>query len=91
MFHINDLLGKVVTIRSIAGNEFLGVLQAWNPEKGVLTVQKPLTVALDQDQVVLVPFAVTSSDPLVFFPSAGMVVMSTQTDVANTYLEHVNT
>lgn len=87
MFHIKDLVGQVITIRSIAGNEFVGKLISWNPDRSILTVQKPRTVALDQDQVVLVPFAVTANSDTVFFPGADLIVMPTDDAVAKNYLE----
>ena len=60
MYNIASLVGKVITIKSHKNDEFVATLLGVNEEKTVLTVSDPKIVAIANDTVVLIPFALTA-------------------------------
>lgn len=92
MFHLQNLIGSVVTIRSIWGNEYVGTLVGFDQNEGVITVDAPQTVAMETDTVMLVPFSVTGQDSeaVNLHVSAIFAVMPTRIDIAKSYTKIVS-
>jgi uncharacterized lipoprotein YajG len=62
MIHLQQLIGTVITIRSIWGNEYVAMLTGYNQDGDTIMVTGPQTVAMENDAVMLVPFTVTGSE-----------------------------
>lgn len=60
MYHINSMIGKTVTIRSIKGDEYIATLTGVDPDQGLITVTEPRVVVVDDNNVLLYPFALTA-------------------------------
>ena len=56
--NLENFIGKVVTIRSMSGNEFIATLLS--VDDGVINVDNPRTVIVNNGQVALVPFVLTA-------------------------------
>jgi len=60
MYNVVDLIGKVVTIRTNNGQEIICKLNGVDEDKKYLTVDRPKVVYVNQEDVVLLPFLLTS-------------------------------
>ena len=60
MYNLQSLLGKVVTIKSHKGDEVIGKLMGFNDDGTILTVYNPKIVVIANEDVVLIPFALTA-------------------------------
>ncbi len=90
MYYINDLLGKVVTLKTQKGEEFIGTLMGVDDEKTVLTVKNPKIVVIAGQDVALVPFALTADTETVFMQADQLLtVMKTIETSANDYFDMV--
>ena len=61
-------IGKVVTIRSITGEEYIGKLKTIDDIHNTITVLNPRAVMINEDQVVLLPFVLTAKAETVMLP-----------------------
>ena len=66
MYNLQSLIGKVVTIKSHKGDEYVAKLAGFNDEGTILTVFNPKIVVISGDSVVLIPFALTAKCDEVF-------------------------
>jgi hypothetical protein len=90
MYYINDLLGKVVTLKTQKGEEFIGTLMGVNDDKTVLTIMNPKIVVIAGQDVALVPFALTAETETVFMQADQLLtVMKTIETSANDYLDMI--
>ncbi len=90
MYYINDLLGKVVTLTTQKGEEFIGTLMGVNDDKTVLTIMNPKIVVIAGQDVALVPFALTAETETVFMQADQLLtVMKTIETSANDYLDMI--
>lgn len=91
MFHLQGLIGSVITIRSVWGNEYVATLVGFSQHEGLITVSAPQTVAMDSDTVMLVPFSVTGqdTDAVNLHVSSIFSVMPTRADIADSYVKIV--
>lgn len=90
MYYINDLLGKVVTLKTQKGEEFIGTLMGVDEDRTVLTVKNPKIVVIAGQDVALVPFALTAETETVFMQTDQLLtVMKTIESSANDYLDMV--
>lgn len=92
MFHLQNLIGSVITIRSIWGNEYVATLLGYNQHEGLVTVDSPQTVATDNDNVMLVPFSVTGDEreAVSLHINNIFTIMPTRADVSQSYLKIVS-
>ncbi len=60
MYNVVDLIGKIVTIRTNNGQEIICKLNGVDEDKKYLTVDRPKVVYVNQEDVVLLPFLLTS-------------------------------
>jgi len=90
MYYINDLLGKVVTLKTQKGEEFIGTLMGVDDNKTVLTIKNPKIVVIAGQDVALVPFALTAETETVFMQTDQLLtVMKTIETSANDYLDMI--
>jgi hypothetical protein len=90
MYYINDLLGKVVTLKTQKGEEFIGTLMGVDDDKTVLTIMNPKIVVIAGQDVALVPFALTAETETVFMQADQLLtVMKTIETSANDYLDMI--
>lgn len=86
MYNINSLVGKVITIKSHKNDEFVATLLGVNEEKTVLTVSDPKIVAIANDAVVLIPFALTAkAEEVHLHINQIFTVLETAPDTAKEY------
>ena len=60
MYNVVDFIGKVITIRTNNGQELICKLLGTDEDKKYLTVDRPKVVYVNQEDVVLLPFLLTS-------------------------------
>jgi len=66
MFNLDDYIGKVITLRSVSGDEFISKLLGTNPDTGTITLGEPRVVVINNNNdVSLLPFALTASTEMV--------------------------
>ena len=91
MYYINELLGKVVTLKTQKGEEFIGTLMGIDEDKTVLTIKNPKIVVIAGQDVALVPFALTAETETVFMQADQLLtVMKTIETSANDYLDMIS-
>ena len=80
------LIGKVVTIRSITGEEYIAKLKTIDDIHNTLTVLNPRVVMINDDQVVLLPFVLTAKAETVMLPMDNVFsVLHTLSETAKDY------
>lgn len=86
MYNLVELLGKVVTIKSNKGEEFMAVLAGMNEEKTVITVTNPKVIIYSNDQVMTIPFALTADTNTVHLQLTNVfAIMPSLPESAETY------
>jgi hypothetical protein len=60
MYNLHNMIGKVITIRGVGGQEYVGSLMAVDENNQLITVYRPRMVTIADDQVYMVPFALTA-------------------------------
>lgn len=60
MYNLSELLGKVVTVCTAQGNEYIATLTGHNEDKSVITLEHPKLVFVNDTSVSLAPFALTA-------------------------------
>lgn len=85
-----ELLGKIITIRSISGEEYITKLIGFDDT--TVTVKDPRVVVIDDSrQVVLLPFALTANAEVVTLNTNNIFsIMESFTGSAADYSEIVN-
>lgn len=63
MYNLSQKLGNVITIRAVGGQEYVGALMAVDEENELITVYRPRMVMINDNQVYMVPFALTANAP----------------------------
>lgn len=87
MYNLTDLLGKVVTIKSHKGDEFVATLLGIDTTNTILTVKRPKIVVIDQNSVALIPFALTAhADTVYLHVNQIFTVMESLPGAAEDYL-----
>lgn len=75
MYHLQDLLTKVVTIKLITGYEILTKLMGVDEDSGLVTVEHPKIVTIIDGGVSLMPFALTADAANVVIPIASILAV----------------
>ena len=66
MFDLDELIGKTITLRSVAGDEFIAELLGTTPDSDIITLGEPRVVVINNNnEVSLLPFALTASTEIV--------------------------
>lgn len=92
MQFIKEQLGKVVTIKSVTGDEYVGLLAGLDDDNTIITVNNPKQVIINQDSVVLIPYLLTAPAKVVIFNLSNiMSVNETLESTAEDYRDLVKT
>ena len=65
LYNISELLGEVVTLKTIKGDEIIATLTGFDEETDTMTLEYPKIVVVAGDTVALAPFALTAKADLV--------------------------
>jgi hypothetical protein len=66
MFDLTDVVGKTITLRSVAGDEFIAKLLGTNTDTDTITLGEPRVVVINNNNdVSLLPFVLTASTEMV--------------------------
>ena len=90
-YHLNDLLGKVVTIKIGNGQEFIATLRGIDDPLSVLTLNKPKSIILggntpETQQVFMLPYMLTADQDEIFMSlSQVLSVVKTLEETAEEY------
>ena len=80
---MEDLVGNIVTIRTVTGEEIIAKMLAYNPKNGIMDVDNPLVVLLDQDgSVMTVPYSLTGVNDKVSFSTRNVFSVTVSTEVS---------
>ena len=91
MHHITSLVGKTVTIRSIKGDEYIATLLGVDTDQNLLIVSQPRVVIVNNNEVVLFPFALTAdSSTVTLFASEIFAVLESLPAAATEYQQVVS-
>jgi small nuclear ribonucleoprotein (snRNP)-like protein len=87
MYHLPELLGKVVTVKTNRGDELVASLTGLNEQHTVLTLSDVRVVAISDGQVMLLPYIFTATTDSLFVPVSSLfTVTETLADAASDYL-----
>lgn len=87
MYHLMDLLGKVVTVKNTRGDELVATLVGINEENTVVTLKHAKLVAFSNNQIVLMPYIFTATAETLFVETRNIfTVTETLADAADDYL-----
>lgn len=90
MLKLEKLIGEVITIKSINGDEIVAVLIGESDRDKVITVTNPKQVLINNSEVVLTPFALTAPTDQVNLKMTNVfAVMKSFPQTAKEYLELV--
>lgn len=91
MYYLDDLLSKVVTIKTQKGEEFIGRLIGIDKKKSVITVSNPKIVVIAGQDVALIPFALTAKTEMVFMQTDQLLtVLETMESSAEDYTKMID-
>jgi hypothetical protein len=86
LYNVPELLGKVVTLKTIRGDEIIAKLLGFDDETDTLTLEYPKIVVVAGDTVALAPFALTSSANMIITETKHfLAVMQTLASTENDY------
>jgi|TARA_R110002153_G_scaffold7259_4_gene32662 hypothetical protein len=75
MYNIQELIGKVVTIKTLTG-EILALLLSTDEDTTVITLKKPMNVVVNAGEVVLVPLVLTADANMVSLPTSNILFVT---------------
>jgi len=68
VYNLEELVGKVVTIKFNNGIEIMGSLMAYNSDDRLLTIYHPRTVVAAEKEIALIPYLFTGNSTEVVIP-----------------------
>ena len=91
MLDLKSLIGKVITIKSINGDEIVAMLSEIHDKDKVITVVNPKQVLINNSEVVLTPFALTAPTDQVHFKLTNVfAIMPSFKGTSDEYLQLVS-
>lgn len=60
MYYAQSFVGKIVTLRTSSGEEIITELLGVDPDNRLITVKNPRIVAVNNQEVVLMPYVITA-------------------------------
>ena len=87
-----DLIGEVVTIRTIVGEELMGKLTDVVTNGNILEVERVQVVSLGEDgQIIMIPYTLTGDDDTIHLPVRHILSITKSVSVAaESFLESSN-
>ena len=88
-----DLVGEIVTVRTIVGEELIGKLVGLASNKTILELHGLRVVTLDPDgQIMMLPYTLTGEDDIIGLPTRHVLsIMASMDDAAKGFQEETNT
>ena len=88
-----DLIGEVVTIRTIVGEELMGKLTDVVTNGNILEVERVQVVSLGEDgQIIMIPYTLTGDDDTIHLPVRHILsITKSMPEAAESFLENNNT
>lgn len=86
MYYAQGFVGKTVTLRTNTGEEIIAELLGLDTDNQLLTVQNPRVVALNENQVVLLPYVLTAQTLSVTIDAGSLIsILETAEGTAKEY------
>ena len=87
-----DLIGEVVTIRTIVGEELMGKLTDVVTNGNILEVERVQVVSLGEDgQIIMIPYTLTGDDDTIHLPVRHILsITKSVSEAAESLLESAN-
>lgn len=87
-----DLIGEVVTIRTIVGEELMGKLTDVVTNGNILEVERVQVVSLGEDgQIIMIPYTLTGDDDTIHLPVRHILsITKSVSEAAESFLESAN-
>jgi hypothetical protein len=87
-----DLIGEVVTIRTIVGEELMGKLTDVVTNGNILEVDRAQVVSLGEDgQIIMIPYTLTGDDDTIHLPVRHILsITKSMPEAAESFLESAN-
>ena len=84
-----DLIGEVVTIRTIVGEELMGKLTDVVTNGNILEVERVQVVSLGEDgQIIMIPYTLTGDDDTIHLPVRHILsITKSVSEAAESFLE----
>jgi hypothetical protein len=80
---ISKLTHKVVTFRTVTGEEIIGKLEEYNSKNGLFTVSFPRVVLLDENgEVMTVQYSLTGNNDQVIFHNRNVFSVTESDEIA---------
>lgn len=91
LYNIAELLGKVVTLKTVKGDEIIAELIGFDAETDTLTLEYPKIVVVAGDTVALAPFALTAkADMIITEGKQFLAVMESLESTVKDYTDLIN-
>ena len=86
LYNATEMLGNVVTLKTVKGDEIIAKLIGFDEETDTMTLEYPKIVVVAGDTVALAPFALTSKAKLIITEGKQfLAVMETLPSTINDY------
>lgn len=87
-----DLVGEIVTVRTIVGEELMGKLAGLASNKTILELHGLRVVTLDPDgQIMMLPYTLTGQDDVIGLPTRHVLsIVQSMADAAQGFNEEIN-
>lgn len=73
MYNLEDLVGKIVTIKFISGIEVMAQLLANDEENNLLQLSEPRIVVINGEEIALIPYLFTGSSESISVPMSAVL------------------
>ena len=88
-----DLVGEIVTVRTIVGEELMGKLEGLASNKTILELHGLRVVTLDQEgQIMMLPYTLTGQDEVIGLPTRHVLsIVQSMSDASKGFQEESDT
>jgi len=91
MYNLEDLTGKIVTIKFVAGIEVVAQLAAHDEDNNVLELLEPRIVVINGEELALIPYLFTGPASMISVPTSQvMSIVETHERSAKDYENIIN-
>ena len=87
-----DLVGEIVTVRTIVGEELMGKLEGLAQNKTILELHGLRVVTLDPDgQIMMLPYTLTGQDEVIGLPTRHVLsIVQSTTEASEGFKEDID-
>lgn len=86
LYNISELLGEVITLKTVKGDEIISKLIGFDKETETLTLEYPKIVVVAGDTVALAPFALTAKADIVI--TEGRQFLAVMKSIESTVIDY---